>query len=123
VTFSKWVFASAGVWGFLVVSPLYFLLATIGRQNPPAITHPEYYYGFVAVTLAWQLAFLVVASDPARFRPLMLPSIAEKLGFVATLLVLYRQGHVALSQLPFAAADFLLGVLFTVAFVKTSSSR
>jgi hypothetical protein len=42
----------AGVWGLVVVSPLYFLFDEIGRQNPPAITHPEFFYGFVAVTLA-----------------------------------------------------------------------
>src|SRR5712691_7809563 len=77
--FARRVFVTAGIWGLLVVPPLYFLFDTIGRQNPPAITHPEYYYGFTSVTLAWQFAFFVIASDPARFRPLMPPAIAEKL--------------------------------------------
>jgi len=55
--FSRAVFAVSGIWGFLVVSPLYFLFDEIGREYPPAITHPEFFYGFIAVTLAWQFAF------------------------------------------------------------------
>lgn len=121
MTFSRRVFAVAGIWGLLVVPPLFFLFDLIGRQNPPAITHPEFFYGFAAVTLAWQLAFLVIASNPGRYRPLMIPAMVEKFLCVAALLVLDAQGRVAASQLLFGAADFLLGVLFLVAFVKTRS--
>jgi hypothetical protein len=64
MTFSRRVFACAGVWGVLVVTPLSFLFETMGRQAPPAITHPEFYYGFAGITLAWQVVFLVIASDP-----------------------------------------------------------
>ena len=28
--------------------------------------------------MAWQLVFFVIARDPARFRPLMIPSVVEK---------------------------------------------
>lgn len=123
MTFSKWVFVGAGVWGLLVVPPLYFLYNTVGRMNPPAITHPEFYYGFIAVTLAWQLAFFVIASDPVRFRLLMLPAICEKMFYVVTLVTLSIQGRIAASQLPFGAVDFLLGALFLAAFLKTKSAR
>jgi hypothetical protein len=122
MTFSKWVFAVAGVWGVLVVPPLYFLFDTVGRMNPPAVTHPEFYYGFIAVTLAWQLAFFVIASDPARFRLLMLPAICEKMLYVATLVTLSIQGRIATSQLPFGAVDFLLGALFIAAYLRTKSA-
>jgi len=120
MTFAKRVFMAAGIWGLLVVPPLFFLYDTVGRQNPPAITHPEYYYGFAAITTAWQLAFLVIASDPIRFRPLMPVAVVEKAGWVGTVGVLYAQDRVAPSALPFAAADLILGVLFTIAFVKTA---
>jgi hypothetical protein len=63
----------------------------------------------------------VIASDPARFRPLMPPAIAEKLVFVAALVVLYGLGRVASSQLAFGARDLLFGVLFTIAFFKSRS--
>jgi len=49
----------------------------IGRQDPPAITHPGFYYGFVSVGLAWQVAFLVIARDPVRFRLMMIPAALE----------------------------------------------
>jgi hypothetical protein len=35
--FSQCVFAAGGVWGLLVLSPLYFLFDEIGRKNPPAM--------------------------------------------------------------------------------------
>jgi hypothetical protein len=53
----------------LVIAPLYFLEATVGQKNPPVISHPEFYYGFVGLALAWQFAFFVIARDPVRLRP------------------------------------------------------
>lgn len=123
MTFAKRVFTGAGIWGLIVLPPLYFLKDTIGSASPPAITHPEFYFGFVAVAMAWQLAFFVIGSDPVRFRPLMLPAVFEKVGWVATLFVLYAQGHVAPSQLIFAGTDLTLGILFIVAFFKTPFAR
>jgi hypothetical protein len=37
----KIVFWIAGIWGVLVLTPLYFMFDMIGRQDPPAITHPS----------------------------------------------------------------------------------
>ena len=105
MTFSRRVFAGAGIWGLLIVLPLYFLFDRIGQQYPPPITHPEFFYGFVGVTVAWQLAFLAIASDPSRLRPLMLPSVVEKLGYVITLVVLYAQSRLTLSQLAIGVPD------------------
>ena len=122
MTFARRVFIGAGIWGLLVVPPLFFLYDTVGRMSPPAITHPEYYYGFAAITLAWQLAFLVMASDPLRYRPLMPVAILEKAGWVVTVTVLYAQGRVAANALPVGAADMVLGILFATAFVKTAPS-
>ena len=118
--FSRRVFAGAGIWGLLIVLPLYFLFDRIGQQYPPAITHPEFFYGFVGVTVAWQLAFLAIASDPSRLRPLMLPSVVEKLGYVMTLVVLYAQGRLTLGQLAIGVPDLGLGVLFIIAFFRTA---
>ena len=122
MTFARRVFIGAGIWWLLVVPALFFLYDTVGRMSPPAITHPEYYYGFAAITLAWQLAFLVMASDPLRYRPLMPVAILEKAGWVVTVTVLYAQGRVAANALPVGAADMVLGILFAIAFVKTARS-
>ena len=121
--FARVVFAIAGVWGLLVVTPLYFLFNTLSRQYPPAITHPEFYYGFAGVALAWQIAFLIIASDPVRFRLIMIPSILEKLGYAVAIIVLHLQGHSAPPNLLFAGVDLLLCLLFVIALVKTAGSR
>ena len=54
--FARWVFLVAGVYGVLVVLPQYSLEARIARDFPPPITHPEYFYGFIGVALAWRVA-------------------------------------------------------------------
>ena len=56
--FARVVFWVAGIWGVVVITPLYFMLNLIGKQDPPTITHPGFYYGFVGCALAWQIAFL-----------------------------------------------------------------
>jgi len=120
--FSKRVFAAAGIWGVLVVTPLYFAIDEMGRRFPPAITHREFYYGFAGVTLAWQLAFFVIASDPVRFRPLMPVAVFEKFIWIAALVVLYAQNHVGSSAGLFGATDLLFGALFVVAYFTTPAS-
>lgn len=120
--FARYVFLIAGVWGLLIVTPLYFLYDTVGQQYPPPVTHPDFYYGFVAVTLAWQLAFLLIATDPMRFRPLMMVAVVEKFGYLVTLGTLYVEGRVQLGQFAVVSPDAILGILFVTALVKTSPS-
>jgi hypothetical protein len=117
--FSRIVFAIAGIWGILVLAPLYFIFDLIGRQDPPPITHPGFYYGFVSVGLAWQIAFLIIARDPLRLRPLIVASILEKLGGGGTFVVLYLQGRLTKGDLGLGCIDLLFAVLFSVAFFKT----
>jgi hypothetical protein len=105
-----------------VLVPFYFMLETVGRQSPPRVTHPEFYYGFVGVALVWQFAFFVIGSDPVRYRPMMLPAMLEKFGHVATVTVLYLQGRMNATQYLFNLPDLLLGVLFVIAFSKTPSA-
>jgi hypothetical protein len=119
--FAKVVFWIAGIWGVLILSPLYFMFDVIGRQDPPAITHPAFYYGFVSVGLAWQAAFFFIARDPVRLRPMMIPSMIEKFGYGASLLVLYLQHRLHASDLALGGVDVLFGVLFLLAFFRTSA--
>ena len=115
--FARVVYWVAGIWGILVITPLYFMFELIGRKDPPAITHPGFYYGFVGVALAWQIAFLVIARDPARMRPMMVPSMVEKFSYGIAVVALVMQGRMHSSDLVFAATDLLLGVLFVMAYV------
>lgn len=121
--FAKVVFGVAGIWGLLVITPLYFLFDLIGRNDPPAITHPGFYYGFAGLGLAWQIAFLFIARDPVRLRPMMIPSMVEKFSFGIAVVVLVTQGRMHASDLLFAATDLMLGVLFVAAYVRTAGKR
>jgi hypothetical protein len=119
--FAKIVFRIAGIWGVLIITPLYFMFDLIGRKDPPPITHPGFFYGFVGVALAWQIAFFCIATDPPRYRLLMIPSVLEKVGYGAAVVTLVLQGHMHGSDLVFAGTDLLLGVLFVIAYFKTPS--
>jgi hypothetical protein len=117
--FAKIIFRIAGIWGLLVITPLYFMFDLISRQDPPPITHPGFFYGFAGLALSWQIAFLFIATDPARYHPLMIPSILEKFTYSAAVIVLVLQNRTHPSGLFFAATDLLLGVLFVIAYFKT----
>jgi hypothetical protein len=114
--FSKIVFWIAAIWGLLIITPLYFMFDLIGRQDPPPITHPGFFYGFVGAAFAWQIAFLFIATDPVRFRPLIIPSILEKFSYGSAVVALVLQHRMHPSDLIFAGADLLLGLLFLASF-------
>jgi hypothetical protein len=119
--FAKFVFTVAGIWGLLVLTPLLFLEQRIGVDHPPAITHPEYFYGFAFVALAFQIVFLIISRDPVRYRPLMLACMVEKFPFVVACAVMYTQGRLYPAFLVGPAADLILGILFFAAYIKTGS--
>lgn len=72
--FARYTFWIAGIYGFLILIPQYFLKDEIGIEYPPAITHPEYFYGFIGVALAWQLAFIIIAQNPVKYRMMIIPA-------------------------------------------------
>ena len=117
--FARWTFRIAGVLGIFLLAPMLFQEEQVGTDFPPAITHPEFFYGFVGIALAWQVAFLVIATDPARYRPLMLVGVLEKLGFGVPVLWLYAQGRVPALLVGFGLFDLTLGVLFILAWRAT----
>jgi hypothetical protein len=119
MNFAKIAFIGAGVWGIVVLTPLYFLLDISGRQYVPPADYPHFFYGFVSVAMAWQFAFLLIGSDPARYRMLMPIAMFEKFSFILTLAVLHSRGRIAMMDAMAGVPDFVLGVLFVVAFVKT----
>jgi hypothetical protein len=118
---SKWVFRIAGIYGLLALVPQYFMEQRIGINSPPAINHPEYFYGFLGVAIAWQFVFLIISTDPVRFRLLMLPSIIEKWSFTAATIVLTCGGRLAFPVLVFGLIDLVLGVLFLTSYLKSRS--
>jgi hypothetical protein len=117
--FAKWVFTIAGIYGLLAVAPMYFLENTIARMSTP-INHPEYFYGFIGVTVAFQLVFLIMGRDPVRHRALIPACIVEKISFGAAIWPLFLMGRVPTSAVALSTIDLVLAVLFAISWVKTS---
>jgi hypothetical protein len=116
--FPRTVFLGAGIYGIIVLLPGFFSEKMMAELMPPAITHPEFYYGFFGVALAWQLAFLIIARDPQRFRPIIPAAILEKLTFVVACAVLLLRGRIPPLVALGGAGDFILGVLFTISYFR-----
>lgn len=117
--FARFVYSIAAVYGFLSLTPLYFLKDRLGASAPPAVTHPEFYYGFVGLALVFQVIFLFVAHNPVRYRPLMPVTVLEKLAFSIPVFLLLKRGAIGPSMVGPAVSDLILGVLFGIAFAKT----
>ena len=117
--FAKVAFWMAGVFGVLFVAPLYFMFDLAGRLDPPPIAHPQLYYGFVGVVLVWQFVYCTIATDPARFRPMMILSTLAKGSHVGALLVLYLQNRISPMGAATGVPDAILMALFVAAYVKT----
>jgi hypothetical protein len=121
--FAKIVFWIAAIWGFLIITPLYFMFDLIGKNDPPPITHPGFFYGFVGVALVWQIAFVFIAKNPIRFRPFMIPAILEKLVYAVPVIILVFQKRTHPTDLVFSFIDLSLGILFVIAYLRTPSTR
>ena len=108
MTFARVVFVIAGAFGAIACVGLYFA--------PGSPT----YYGLIAGVVAWQVAFFIIASDPGRYRPLMIPAVVEKMVWVLTLAVLYTRGAMTTRAMASGIIPHgLLGLLFVAAFVRT----
>jgi hypothetical protein len=116
--FAKYVFWSAAMYGILVTFPLYFNELKMGLDYPPPINHAEYYYSFAGVTLVWQVVFVFIAIDPARYRSIMIACILEKLSPLPTFCILSPQGRFPSLWVPLIIIDFAFAILFFMAFKK-----
>ena len=106
--FVRIIFALAAAWGFIAVVPGLF-----GGAGP----RPEYYYGFLGLALVFQLVFVMIAIDPARFRPLIPIAVLEKLAFFMPVTLLYLDGRVPPGPVFIGGmVDGLLMLLFALAW-------
>lgn len=112
---AKWVFRIAGIYGIVMLVPAYFMERTFTDSM-----HPEFYYGFLGVGLAFQVLFLMLATDPGRYRPMMLPSILEKVSYGAATFWLYFVQRADSTVLLGGCVDWLFVGLFTWAYLATA---
>ena len=73
--------------------------------------------------VAFQVVFLLIATDPVRYRPMMIAAILEKAGFAIAMPILYLQHRIPGLVFGFSLIDLLLGVLFAVAYVRPGFGR
>jgi hypothetical protein len=121
--FARRVFLIAGIYGIVVLAPGFFGEKMLAEKMPPAITHPEFYYGFLGVALAWQVAFLIIARDPQRFRPIIPAAILEKLAYAVACTLLFMLGRAPLIVAVGGAGDFILGALSTVSYLRLKHAQ
>ncbi|MGZ4830905.1 MAG: hypothetical protein ACXV5R_08340 [Candidatus Angelobacter sp.] len=121
--FSRIVFLVAGIYGLLVLAPGFFGEKMLAERMPPAITHPEFFYGFFGVGIAWQVAFLIISRDPQRFRPVIPAAILEKLAYSVACAVLFMLGRVPPIVALGGAGDFILGAFFTISYFKLKPAQ
>ncbi len=118
IRFARLTFLVAGTYGVIVIVPGFFGEQMAGRQFPPAINHPEYYYGFFGVALAWQIAFLILAGNPLKLRPLIPVAVIEKLVYAIAIALLFALGRIPPLMAVFGGIDFLFGIFFAAAWFK-----
>jgi hypothetical protein len=116
--FSRIVFLVAGIYGLIVLVPGFLGEKMLAEKMPPPVTHPEFYYGFFGIAVAWQVAFLIISRDPQRFRPIIPAAILEKLTFCVACAVLLALCRIPLIVAMGGAGDFILGTLFTISYFR-----
>ena len=113
---AKWIYLVAGVFGLLVTAPMALAEKAIEQIMPPAVNHPEFFYGFVFLNACWQVLYLFLSTDPIRYRPMMIPSFLAKVSGVAALTWLSLQGRISSQWTVTIIVDGIWALLFVVAF-------
>ena len=121
--FARWVLIIAGVYGMIAIVPLYFSEAQINIDFPPAITHPEYFYGFLGVAISWQILFFILAINPLRYKLMIIPAIIEKFSYGIAVIVLFSQHRIHTMILSSGIVDLIFGILFIVAVFKVEPEK
>jgi hypothetical protein len=113
------VFGLAGIYGLVVLLPLFF--AEPWLAPPPS--RPEDYYGFLGAAVVMQFLYLAIAADPMRYRPLMPLGMLSKFSFFATVAILWGEGRTAAPALALAAIDLMIGIAFAAAWLGTRDAN
>ena len=116
---ARWTFGIASAYGVLTLVPMFFFEPLIAARNPPALTHPEFFYGFLGLALAFQLLFGAIAWQPKRLVAAIPAAVAEKYLYaiaVGVLILLHRVHDPTTAG--FAVVDTVLGTLFLLSFVR-----
>lgn len=117
--FAKRIFQVAAGWGFFILTLGYgaYLLGIEGATIDT--DRPELIHGFFLITLAFQVVFLIIASDPVRYRIFMLAAMIEKFPFTLVSILLFMNGQAPAVAAVLGLIDGALGLLFVIAYFLT----
>jgi hypothetical protein len=119
VRVARRVFAIAGIYGLIVLLPLYFAEPLLAARAP--VNHPEYFYGFIGAASVFQLVYLTIARDPVRFRPLMPLAVLAKLNFFVAVVILVALGRTNIWAMALVSVDLLLGLAFAFVWLRLAA--
>ncbi len=115
--FARWIYLIAGVLGLISLLPVMF------AERVMEVGRPEFFYGFVCLNGCWQILYLIVASDPVRYRLMMIPAFLAKATAFVALGLLYLLGRVAVQWVAIGVVDGAFAVLFLFAFIVVGRER
>jgi len=118
MTFAKWVFTLAGLYGLITVPPDYFLEGVMVRRYGP-LGQPLWLYGFLGLVVVFQLIYLQIGRDPPRYRAFMPLALLGKLSFATTAVLLHLAGRTPTEQVLITAPDMVWCALFAIAWLRT----
>jgi len=110
-----WLFRGAAIYGVLATLPLY------GRALPAQ--GAEFQLGFAGFALVYQGLLWLIATDPLRYRPVMLAGAAEKLAFGLPALALWARGMGSGPVAVAALIDLALAAGFVAAWRSVGADR
>ena len=115
---ARWAFLMAGILGLLPAVPLVYAVV-FDRQwlLPDMASMGLFFYGVLFQYICWQILYMVLARDPARFRPMMIPAFLSEVVAPLNTAWLYLYGARVWTA---TAVRFLsLASLFLVAYWVT----
>ena len=77
---AKYTYLVAGVFGLILVVPAaYAAMVDSSEAMPDPIGAGLFLYGYISQFVAWQLLYFILAADPIRLRPMMVPAFLAEL--------------------------------------------
>lgn len=120
---ARWIFIVAGLIGIFMVIPIFLLEDVYFAKVALGLRHTEFLYGFAAVALAWQVAFIFIGLEPVRLRPIMIPAMLEKFGFAIIAIWLYAIGRLETPIFVAGLIDLVFGLSFVAAWFLTPDAE
>jgi len=114
--FAKWIFLVSGIFGLITTIPLAF------TEKKMLVQQPEFYYGFVFLDICLQIVYIIIATSPIRFRPMMIPAFLAKASGLIALSWLYLINRVTPQWMVIGAVDGVFAVLFLIGYFLTSKN-